>query len=181
MLGFLLASVTVSLSNFSGALGLGLVDANKKLSALILSIFGVFELLMPIFGMIAGRILAISLDSTGKYIGAFLLLFMGVYIIWNASFIKRKTTKQKTTIATIALLGFICSLDNLVLGFVFGLYHLPIPIFAAASLMATISIVMSAIGLQIGKYLGHIAKKWSEQLEGVVFILLGLCFLLNFL
>jgi putative Mn2+ efflux pump MntP len=106
---------------------------------------------------------------------------MGRYIIWSTSFFKRKKAKYAMTTAKIALLGFVCSIDNLVLGFVFGLYHLPISIIAASGIMALISIVMSIIGLQMGKYVGHFAKKWGEHLEGIIFILLSLCFLFNLL
>lgn len=135
---------------------------------------------MPAIGMLCGATLAQPLDLVGKYLAGFILLLMGIYIWSRATFFKKKKqSKERITSAKIILLGFVCSLDNLALGFAFGLYHLPFSIPIAAGIMAAISTIMCIVGLEIGKYIGHIAKKINEQIEGVVFIIIGICFILG--
>ena len=149
---------------------------------LVIAIFSIFELIMPAIGMVLGLTLAHSLDSLGKYLAALILLVMGIFIFIQATFFKKtRRSKSKISISKVIFLGFVCSLDNLALGFVFGLYRLPFSIPVATGIMAMISAIMSLVGLQIGKYVGKATKTFNEQLEGVVFIIIGICFLLGWM
>src|SRR5207253_3665628 len=82
--GLLLVSFSVGLSNFAGAIGIGLsgVDARTRLRVGIA--FGLFEGLMPVLGLAIGQALAGTLGSYGRYLGAGLLVLTGAYTIWQA-------------------------------------------------------------------------------------------------
>src|SRR5260370_5845569 len=81
LLGLLLVSVSVGLSNFAGAIGIGLsgIDARTRLRVGIA--FGLFEALMPIIGLLLGQAVAGHLGHIAKYVGSAILVVVGVYTI----------------------------------------------------------------------------------------------------
>src|SRR6202165_3042868 len=81
LLGLLLVSVSVGLSNFAGAIGIGLsgIDARTRLRGGIA--FGLFEALMPIIGLLLGQAVAGHLGHIAKYVGSAILIAGGVYTV----------------------------------------------------------------------------------------------------
>src|SRR5260370_7567475 len=68
LLGLFLVSVSVGLSNFAGAIGIGLsgIDARTRLRVGVA--FGLFEALMPIIGLLLGQAVAGHLGHIAKYL-----------------------------------------------------------------------------------------------------------------
>jgi putative Mn2+ efflux pump MntP len=67
--------------------------------------------------------------------------------------------------------GLVLSMDNLVVGFALGTYGVGVA--AGAILIGSISVAMSLIGLELGGILGRWAGRRSEQMSGVILILVG--------
>jgi manganese efflux pump family protein len=67
--------------------------------------------------------------------------------------------------------GLVLSMDNLVVGFALGTYGVGVA--AGAILIGSISVVMSLVGLELGGLLGRWAGRRSEQMSGVILILVG--------
>ena len=67
--------------------------------------------------------------------------------------------------------GLVLSLDNLVIGFALGTYQ--IGIVAGAILIGAVSVAMSLAGLELGNILGRLVGRRSEQMSGVILILVG--------
>jgi manganese efflux pump family protein len=67
--------------------------------------------------------------------------------------------------------GLVLSMDNLVVGFALGTYGVSVA--AGAILIGSISVAMSLIGLELGGLLGRWAGARSEQMSGVILILVG--------
>jgi putative Mn2+ efflux pump MntP len=67
--------------------------------------------------------------------------------------------------------GLVLSMDNLVVGFALGTYGVSVA--AGAVLIGSISVAMSLIGLELGGLLGRWAGARSEQMSGVILILVG--------
>ncbi|HXJ48517.1 MAG TPA: manganese efflux pump, partial [Candidatus Acidoferrum sp.] len=55
----------------------------------------------------------------------------------------------------------------------FALGGLDIPIILAAATMGIVSVAMSLAGLELGHRLGRRVEEWSEEIGGVVLILVG--------
>src|SRR2546426_6282144 len=89
LLGLSLVSVSVGLSNFAGAIGIGLsgVDARTRLRVGLA--FGFFEALMPIAGLLIGQSAAALVGGAGRYVGGALLVLTGAYTIYQARVAKR--------------------------------------------------------------------------------------------
>jgi manganese efflux pump family protein len=67
--------------------------------------------------------------------------------------------------------GLVLSMDNLVVGFALGTYGVSVA--AGAVLIGSISVAMSLIGLELGGLLGRWAGARSEQMSGLILILIG--------
>lgn len=172
----LLMGLSLGLSNFAAAIGIGLtgVDARTRIRTGLA--FGFFEALMPVLGLVMGHGLAGSVGALGRGIGAILLVLTGVYALWQGHLAGgqgwRSVGEQRPGAAPLLLSAFALSIDNLVVGF--ALSFLRIPVVLAAAVIATISVLMSLIGLELGNRLGEPVERWSEQIGGVVLILVGL-------
>jgi putative Mn2+ efflux pump MntP len=68
--------------------------------------------------------------------------------------------------------AFALSIDNLVVGFALSFSKIPIAL--AAIVIATASVLMSLIGLELGQRLGERVEQWSEEIGGAVLILVGI-------
>jgi len=175
--GLLLVSLSLGLSNFAAAIGIGMggVDAKTRLKTGL--IFGFFEALMPIVGLLIGEGLAGLIGEIGHYVGAGLLVLTGAYTLWQACKANRDTNKtqgenQQANVGRLVLSGFALSIDNLVVGFALSFYH--VPFLLAAGVIAVVSVAMSLIGLELGNQFGKRFEQWSEMLSGVILILVGL-------
>jgi putative Mn2+ efflux pump MntP len=173
LLGLLLVSVSVGLSNFAGAIGIGLsgIDARTRLRVGIA--FGLFEALMPIIGLLLGQAVAGHLGHIAKYVGSAILIVVGGYTIWQGRRVPSEP-RVPARIRTHRLLGtaLALSIDNLAVGFALAVYQINIVL--AAVTMGVISVALSLIGLELGSRLGTRVEKWSEELGGGVLILVGL-------
>src|SRR2546428_6259075 len=83
LLGLLLVSVSVGLSNFAGAIGIGLSGISARTRLRVGIAFGLFEALMPIAGLLLGQAVAGYLGHVAKYVGSAILVVVGAYAIWQ--------------------------------------------------------------------------------------------------
>lgn len=170
-LGLLAVSVSVGLSNFAGAIGIGLSGVDSRVRLRVGVAFGFFEALMPILGLLLGQRLAQYLGAWTAYAAGGLLILTGLYTIWRA---RRQQTaeparmQRRQLVVTAAAL----SLDNLVVGFALGIYRVPLVV--AALTIGIVSVALSLFGLEVGSRLGRKVEAWSEELGAAVLVLVGL-------
>jgi putative Mn2+ efflux pump MntP len=179
--GLLLVSVSVGLSNFAGAIGIGLsgIDARTRLRVGIA--FGLFEALMPIAGLLLGQAVAGYLGHIAKFVGSAILVVVGAYTIWQGRRVTGEPKKERAEIRThrLVVTALALSIDNLAVGFALAEFHIPIAL--AAVTMGVISVAMSLLGLELGSRLGTRVEAWSEELGGAVLILVGIAIAVGFL
>lgn len=173
--GLLLVSISVGLGNFAAAIGIGLsgVDARTRLRTGI--VFGFFEAVMPLIGLAIGHVLAESIGSIGRYVGAVLLVLTGAYAILQARVeheAPEEPRPQSMRLRHLLVTGFALGIDNLIVGFALSLYQ--VPVLLAALIIAAVSVSMSLAGLELGQRLGERFEKWSEEFGGAMLILVGL-------
>jgi putative Mn2+ efflux pump MntP len=174
LLSLLLVSLSVGLSNFAGAIGIGLSGINVRTRVRVGIAFGFFEALMPVLGLLLGEAVAGFFGQYGKYVGGALLILTGAYTIIQArmtaveqgSRMPRSLRLQSLLITALAL-----SIDNLAVGFALAVYH--IDIWLAGITFGVVSIVMSLAGLELGHRVGKRVEAWSEEIGGSVLILVG--------
>ena len=176
VLALLLVAVSLGLSNFAAAVGIGVtgIDAGTRLRVGL--VFGIFEAGMPLLGLLLGHSLAHALGHAAHWIGAGLLIATGSYAVLQA--VRAQARQQHnpaagTSLRTGRLLvtGLALSIDNLAIGFALGTYHVDIVV--AAIIIGAVSVTMSLIGLELGGRLGAKTGERGELLGGLVLIAVG--------
>jgi len=178
LLSLLLVSLSVGLSNFAGAIGIGLSGIDAKTRIRVGLAFGFFEAVMPLIGLLIGQAAAgyIGGHLTG-YVAGGILILTGAYTIWQGWGLEKKEKPAANHSLIVTALAL--SIDNLAVGFALAVYHIPIVI--AAATMAVISVVMSLIGLELGSRLGKRVEGWSEEIGGAILIVVGIAIALGLL
>jgi len=172
ILSLLLVSLSVGLSNFAGAIGIGLSGINVKTRIRVGLSFGFFEALMPALGLLLGHQLAWLFGGYGKYVGGAILILTGAYTLFQERVIKKdQTQRQEMSSRGLLVTALALSIDNLAVGFALAVY--PVDVWLAALTFGVVSIVMSLVGLEVGHHLGKRVEEWSEEIGGGVLILVG--------
>ena len=84
MLALVLVAVSLGLSNFAAAIGIGVSGIDARTRLRVGMIFGLFETAMPVLGLVLGRSLATTLGHATRWIGAALLIATGGYAVIQA-------------------------------------------------------------------------------------------------
>src|SRR3984893_9854 len=167
---------SASLSNFGGAVGLGVLPLTRRLRVEIVATFLLMELVMPVIGLLLGARLAGPVGGKGELAAGLVLVAIGAYTILET---RREARDLKIPVRrrTIVLLAVALSLDNLVVGLGLGLLHAPVVV--AALFMGFSSLILTVIGLQLGRLLGSRVGERSELFSGAVLIAAGLFILIR--
>jgi putative Mn2+ efflux pump MntP len=176
VLAILLVAVSVGLDNFAAAIGIGLSGLDAKLRLQVALVFGVFEGGMPIVGLLIGRSLTHLLGNHAHVIGGVILALTGLYGIVT-SVIERRSEHASSPkrhgggLGHLIVAGAALSIDNLIVGFALGTYHVSLVV--AALVIAIVSVGMSLVGLELGRRLGMRVGEYGELLGGAVLMLVG--------
>ncbi len=176
VLALLLVGVSVGLDNFGASTALGISGVDRNLRIRVAVIFGVFEGVMPVIGLLIGQSLAHSLGSAADPVAGTLLGLVGAYSIvmelTSGKPVSRDTHDAAPDTRRLVLLAGILSIDNLVIGFALGTYHVNIAV--AAVTIAGISVALSLLGLEIGGRLGERLGPRSGLVGGAVLVVVGI-------
>lgn len=161
-------AVAVSASN-------GLIyKPNMKYSILIAAAFGIFQAVMPLIGYLGGTMFATVFSTYAPYIALILLSVIGVKMLLEA-FKKDNDSSQTQTTLTIkmlALQAIATSIDALIVGVSFA--GSQISIYISIAIIGAITIVLSYVGVIVGKRFGNIFGKKAEIAGGLILIIIGI-------
>jgi len=174
LLGLLLVSLSVGLSNFAGAIGIGLSGINARTRIRVGLAFGFFEALMPLIGLLLGQAVAGYIGGhVAGYVAGGILILTGAYAIYQGRQVKNQAKgPRRLRTHSLVITALALSIDNLAVGFALAVYHIQIVL--AAVTMGVISVLMSLLGLELGHRLGRRVEEWSEELGGAMLILVGI-------
>jgi len=186
VLALLLAGVAVGLSNLAAAIGIGVTGVNTRVRLQVGLVFGAFESGMPVVGLLIGQRFASQLGQAVRWPGAILLMLVGAQALVRSIRDSRRQTAPDAAnggaagaalaggsphLGRLLVSGLVLSLDNLVVGFALGTYGVGIA--EGAILIGVISVTLSLLGLELGGLLGRWAGHRSEQMSGLILILVG--------
>ncbi|MDE3134080.1 MAG: manganese efflux pump [Acidobacteriota bacterium] len=178
MLAKLLALVIpLGLDTFAVSATLGTRGTTTATRARISTLFTVFEAGMPLVGLGLGAPLGHAIGTAADYVAAAVLLAFGVYTLFGAE------QNEQATLARFAeahgpavlLLGLSISMDELAIGFSFGL--LRVPVIPVIALIAVQTLLVTQLGLRFGNRLSEHHREAAERLAGVALTLLALVLL----
>lgn len=179
LLGLALA---LGMDAFSLGLGMGMLQLRPREIARIALTIGVFHVCMPLLGMVVGMYLSNVVGEITRWIGAILLIGLGIGMIRNSLVGKKdehkdpRATASRTSGLGLFLFALSVSLDSLSVGFSLGTFGARIGL--TVLLFGICSAALAALGLAIGGKVSHLFGEYGEAIGGGVLIAFGLKFLL---
>jgi putative Mn2+ efflux pump MntP len=166
----------LGLDSFAVAATLGLLSPPPGRRLRISLVFTAFEAGMPLVGLLLGAPLGHAIGSAASGVAIALLIAVGLYILYESV---RGEEEEAQRIAEISqargtrmlLLGLSISLDELAIGFTFGLLHLPVGL--VIGVIALQTLVLTQIGLRLGAQLGTRWSEGAERLAGIALTAVG--------
>lgn len=173
MAALLLVALSLGLSNFAAAIGIGISGASARTRLKVGLIFGVFEAGMPVAGLALGHGLARTLGGTAHWVSAGLLIATGAWSLAQALRSGPEDAARASGQGTgrLIITGLALSTDNLAVGFALGAFRVNLA--EAIAVIGSVSIALSLTGLELGSRIGTRAGRRGEALGGLVLIAVG--------
>ncbi|UFS69324.1 manganese efflux pump MntP family protein [Geomonas sp. RF6] len=135
--------------------------------------FGLFQLLMPILGWLAGLTVQKSISDYDHWIAFFLLGFVGGKMLWGAFHQdeEEKTAPDPTRGVTMVMLAVATSIDALAVGLTLAM--LDVDIWRPAVVIGLVAGVLTVAGMLLGRRLGEMWGKRVEICGGLILLAIG--------
>jgi putative Mn2+ efflux pump MntP len=159
----------LSLDNFRTAVVLGTIRLSWRRATKVALVFGFWDGVAPVVGILVGDYLGEKIGSTADTVGASALAAYGVYLVVQAW----RTPEPEEPDQRWALFGLPLplSLDNIVAGTSLGL--LGYSPWLAPPLFGVITFVMSLVGLQLGRAAARLVRIRSDLVTGVALVVMA--------
>jgi putative Mn2+ efflux pump MntP len=170
MIGSLLVlGFTLSLDNFRTAIVLGAIRLSWRRAAQVALVFGFWDGLAPLVGILVGQYLGQRIGSTADYVAAAALAAYGLFLVVQAW----RTPEPEEPDQRWALFGLPVplSVDNVVAGTSLGL--LGFSPWLAPPLFGVMTALMTIVGLQLGRVLARFIHIRSDLLTGVALLVMA--------
>jgi putative Mn2+ efflux pump MntP len=171
MIGSLLIlGFTLSLDNFRTAVVLGAIRLSWRRAVQVAVVFGFWDGLAPLVGILVGQYLGQRIGSTADYVGAAALATYGLFLVVQAW----RTPEPEEPDQRWALFGLPVplSVDNVVAGTSLGL--LGFSPWLAPPLFGVMTALMTIVGLQLGRVLARFIHIRSDLLTGVALVVMAI-------
>jgi manganese efflux pump family protein len=165
--------VPLGFDTFAVAVTLGLRRLRPLEPALL---FAFFEAVMPLIGLLLGRIVGAHFETPAVIAGGVVLLLVAFHLAKEALENQGEAeTISFTSIRAATLAGFGISMDELAIGFPMGTSGLPVPQTIAAIAIQTCIVTYVGIvaGTRLGKAFGLRTSRFAGLTAAGAFALLG--------
>jgi len=183
LLELLLIAVGLSMDAFSVSICKGLTT--KIFSwrmALVCGLwFGLFQALMPLVGYFMGAQFQEMVKAYASWIAFGLLFLIGANMIREAVWGKKEEGENNSSLdfKTMLLLAFATSIDAFAVGVSFACIQ--VRMWLSVIVIGLTTFVISMLGVKIGNVFGSKFEKSAGVIGGIILILIGLKFLLEYL
>jgi putative Mn2+ efflux pump MntP len=163
----------LGLDTFAVALTLGIAGLPARARTRIAVLFAGFEAAMPLIGVALGTPLGPAIGSAAAYIAAALVVALGAYMLLSRDNDEgeRLLSMTRRGLYGALALGVSISLDELAIGFSAGLLRLPLTALVIA--IAAQAIIVTQIGVRLGRRVGERWRESAERIAAIALITLG--------
>ena len=165
VLGFAL-----SLDNLRTAVALGPLGLGWRRAVRIAVVFGFWDGVAPLIGIVIGKAVGQTIGSTADYIGAGALGVFGLYLVVRAWQTPEPDDELNEQVMLFGL-PIPLSVDNVVAGTSLGL--LGYSPWIAPPLFGATTAVMSIVGLQVGRVAGRFVRIRPDLLTGIALVVMA--------
>jgi putative Mn2+ efflux pump MntP len=172
----LILGITLGLDNFRTAIVLGALRLSWRHAVQVALVFGFWDFVAPLVGILVGDVFAEKIGSTADYIGAAVLGAYGVYLLVESW----RNPEPEEMDQRWALFGLPLplSIDNVVAGTSLGL--LGYSPWVAPPLFGVTTFLMTFVGLAIGRAAARFIRIRADLVTGVALIAMAGMLLLGF-
>ena len=170
MIGSLLVlGFTLSLDNFRTAIAFGGMPLSWRRSAEIALMFGFWDGVAPLLGIILGRYTSEAIGSTAEVVGAIALGAYGLYLVIHAWLTPAPEDLERPW----AIYGLLVplSLDNVVAGTSLGL--LGYSLWLAPVAFGATTAVVALVGLRLGRAAASFIRIRPDLVTGVALLVMA--------
>lgn len=171
---WLVVVLSLGLDNLMTSAAIGAAGMKNRLKLSLT--FALFEGLMPAIGLLIGTGLGKAIGDWGYYAGLAVMAGIGVYMLFEDEDEEAENLKREWKGWALIAAGVAISLDELAVGFSFGL--LEFPALWTVLLMAAQAFVMTWVGVTFGAKLRPYMGEAVEKAAGIVLIAAALILLL---
>lgn len=140
--------------------------------------FGLFQFLMPVIGWLAGLSVQKFIQHYDHWIAFVLLAFIGGKMIYESFQKEEEENKNDPTKgASLVILSIATSIDALAVGFSLAL--LRISIWFPGIVIGIVAMVMTLLGMFIGKGAGLLFGKRVSVMGGIILLVIGIKILIE--
>lgn len=169
----IMIGVGLSMDAFAVSITSGVcVKEMKTISAVKIALFfGIFQMIMPIFGWFLGKYFAEMLYEIDHWIAFTILVFLGAKMIYES----RKEEKKCPNFLNNKVLFFLSlatSIDAFAIGLTFA--FLKTSIVLPVIIIGIITFTISFSGIFIGKKFGDKLGNKAEIIGGLILIIIGI-------
>lgn len=167
----LIMAFAVGMDAFSISLGMGVYQFRFKQIFFIGLMVGLFHLLMPLIGILAGHLLTNTFGKITSYIGGILLIIIGIQTIFFC-FRKERNHLIMPVGWGIILFSILVSIDSFSAGLSLGMFGARTA--AAVLCFGAVAAGLTWSGLIIGRKVQNMLGIYGELLGGCILIAFGL-------
>lgn len=178
LINSILLGVGLAMDAFSVSLANGLHEPcmSKKKMGGIAGVFAFFQALMPMIGWVCVHTVVQYFQAFEKFIpwiALFLLLYIGGSMLLEGIRGEEEEECQGVGLKALFVQGVATSIDALSVGFTIAEYGFVMAL-VCALIIAAVTFVICAVGLEIGKRVGTKLSGKAAILGGVILIFIGL-------
>jgi len=161
----------LSMDAFSVSLSIGMQNLRLKRIAIIGFLIGILHVILPFVGIVIGHYVSEKVTFITELTGGFILIVIGAHMFFSALQAKSYEVPPQQG-WKLLIVAFFVSIDSFPAGLSIGFAS--IDTFLIISSFGLCSMVMSWLGMLIGKKVHARTGKYSEMLGGVILHLIGL-------
>ncbi|MED4202865.1 manganese efflux pump MntP family protein [Neobacillus mesonae] len=167
----LIMAAALGMDAFSVGLGIGMYKLRLRKIFEIGILIGIFHVIMPLAGILAGKLLSEKFGTLASWIGGLLLILLGAQMIWSS--LKKEAESVITPVGFgLLLFALSVSLDSFSVGLTLGIYGAKtVLVIICFGIVAT---VQTWAGLLLGRKVRGWLGTYSEALGGAILLAFGI-------
>ena len=178
----IVVAVSLAMDAFavSVSLGLRMNEATWFQKARVSTHFGGFQCAMPILGWLAGRTFHHWIAACDHWVAFGLLSAIGLKMLWEGLTARGSEIGRRRGLPSageLVLLSFAISIDALAVGV--GVAMLKVAVWLLAVVAGVVTVLLSSVGLKLGKKARQHLGPASEVLGGGILFAIGIKILLG--
>ncbi|RDW22274.1 hypothetical protein CWR48_00780 [Oceanobacillus arenosus] len=171
LIALLFMAVALGMDAFSLSLAMGMQELRLKRIALIGFTIGIFHIMMPFIGILLGKVISGQIGNMTTIAAGLLLVGIGAQMAFSAFQREAKKLIQPFGIGLLVV-AFTVSLDSFSIGLSLGISGVKTAL--ALILFGASSMILSWIGMLLGRKVHGFLGKYSEILGGSILLGFGL-------